>query len=68
MRLEIAREILTRANAEPIGLCIRTNMVHALNNQLSVFRKDLGFDNLMFCIPSIPDHLFIVHKSMELEV
>lgn len=68
MRTEILRELLERADKEPLGLRVRTNMTNPMVNQLSEVRTALGLTHLMIARPSEPDWVFIVHKSAELEV
>lgn len=67
MRTEILQELLERADAEPLGLRVRTNMVSALSNKIYEVKNSLGLDHLMIARPSEPDWLFIIHKSVELE-
>ena len=67
MRTEILQELLERANAEPLGLAVRTNMTHAMNGHISEARTRLGFHHLMVARPSQEGWLFIIHKSVELE-
>ncbi len=59
--------ILLRAQEEEIGLAVKTNNTQRLQTDFSNFtRENKQFQDLMFCLPSLPDLVFIVKKSVEL--
>jgi hypothetical protein len=59
--------MLLRAQEEEIGLAIKTNNTQRMQMALSDFvRGNERFSDLMFCLPSLPDLVFIVKKSVEL--
>ena len=70
MTPDILTSLLSRAAAEPIGLVIETNNPKAMSVTLQDHRKSLGdmrLADLVIAVPSIPDHIYIYHRSMSLD-
>jgi hypothetical protein len=67
MRQEILRELLEQAAEQPIGLCITTTNQNALLHRLQLLQRELQVPDIMLCSPSIPDTIFIVRRSVELD-
>lgn len=68
MKDDLIIDLLNRALECDIGLWIETNNVRVLNNALSDMKKHSDkWASLMICIPSIDNHILIVHKSVELD-
>ena len=59
--------VMQRAQGVEIGLAIKTNNTQGLQIEFCNFiRKNPQFSDLMFCLPSLPDLVYIVKKSVEL--
>ncbi len=59
--------MLLRAQQEELGLAIRTNNTQRMQIELCNYtRENEQFQDLMFCLTSLPDLVFIVKKSVEL--
>ena len=59
--------LMERAQSEEIGLAVKTNNTGGLQvNFCNFIRENPQFKDLMFCIPSLPDQVWIVKKSVEL--
>lgn len=58
--------VFERAREEEIGLVLKTNNTKGLQIELDHWAKANGYNDLMACIPSIPDVVFLVKKSVEL--
>lgn len=68
MKPAILVELLERAKAEPIGLAISTTNPHALEAQLGTIRREINLQGeIMICRPSLEGHVFLVHRSLELD-
>ena len=59
-------ELLRRASEEPYGLKIHTTSATALRARLYEVQREVQAPDIMICVPSIPDHIFIARKSQEL--
>lgn len=60
-------EAIKRAREEPYGMCITCTGVVPVRNVLHQIMNELGYTDLMICIPSTPDTIFIVKRSVELD-
>lgn len=58
-------ELLESAANEPYGLCINTTNPDRLGQELHEQRTKLGLE-LMICKPTLPNTLFLIHRSLEL--
>jgi hypothetical protein len=67
MRLEILQTLLERASAEPLGLAIETNNVQRLVTLLHEAKDGVPNLSVIICIPSIPNTVFLVQRSVELD-
>lgn len=63
-------EILERALEEEIGLDVEITNAPQFQTNIAGWREKYGhgrYDSLMVCLPGIPNHVYIVKKSVELE-
>lgn len=61
-------ELLARALTEELGLIVTTNNPHAMSLKLhAVKRNDPRFFGLEITVPSTPDTIMIVKKTVELD-
>lgn len=65
MKPEQALELLDLAREQELGLVVETNNVKAMVNKIT--EAAVPYEDLMVCIPSVPDRVFIVKKSVELD-
>lgn len=66
MRPDILVELLRRASAEPWGLYIGTNNPKQMAWYLHEAQRDLNAD-VMICVPSLENTVFLVRRSVELD-
>jgi hypothetical protein len=67
MKPETMEAMLLRAQEEEIGLAIKTNNTKRFQESICDFiRANKQFSDLMACLPSLPDLVYIVKKSVEL--
>lgn len=66
-RDELYVELLDRASDEEIGLVVETSNARRLAAKLYELVKLDRYKNLMICTPSIPDHIFITQRTVELD-
>lgn len=67
MKSELCFGVLNRALEEELGLAIESNNPKQLSFYLHECVKGLDkYADLMICIPSLPDHIFITKRSVEL--
>lgn len=65
---ETFKSILDRALSEPLGLYIECVNPKSFEVQISRIKSVYpNYDSLMVCIPSLPETVFLVKKSVELE-
>jgi hypothetical protein len=65
----ILTELLARAESEPFGLAVSTTNAKALQYQLANLQRALGSNRrhpVIACLPSTPDTVFLVKRSVEL--
>ena len=68
MKPQLLTELLNKAKEEELGLAIETTNAKQLSIQLDNHKRWLDeFEGLMICLPSIEGHVFIIHKSVELD-
>ena len=69
MKPELLVELLDRALGEELGLVIETNNPGTLQNELQRAKRELGdqYKQLLVCIPSIGNHVFLTKLSVELD-
>lgn len=65
MRLEILQALLARAAEEPFGLVLEVVNPKLAVNELSEANRDS--DEIIICTPSIPNTVFLVKRSVELD-
>lgn len=64
---ELIRSALEKAMTEEIGICLKVHNPKQAQFKFDEWRKaNEPFAGLVIAIPSIPDHIFIVKKSVEL--
>lgn len=61
---ELVRNLFQRAMEEELGLVVTTNNTPRFVTKWHDLAK--GYDQIMICIPSIPNCIFLVKKSVEL--
>ena len=67
MKPELLIDLLSRALTEELGLVVGTNNPHALTMKLHEIRKaNPIFDNLELTVPSTPNTVMVVKKTVEL--
>lgn len=68
MRPQLFLDLLDRALTEEIGLVVTTNNPKQLSDRLLETKKDQDqYAGLEICIPSTPNTVMIVKKSVDLE-
>lgn len=68
MNPAIIHDLFRRAISEELGVVITTNNPHAMGRDLHLFRKDHPeFASIEINIPSTPDTIMLVKKSVELD-
>ena len=65
MKQEILLELCNRAMSEEMGLVIDCVNPKKLSDHLHMVAKD--FDALMVCVPSTPDTVMLVKKTVSLD-
>ena len=67
MREEIYLNLLDRAMEEELGLAVETNNPQRLSSILHEHSKLDKYAPLQICVPSIPEYVFIAHRTVELD-
>ena len=68
MKPELLRSLLDRALEEELGLVIETNNPHQIEIKIHEVKKTtLKYDGLIVAIPSTPETVFLVKKTVELD-
>lgn len=60
-------EAIKRAQGETYGIALTTSSVSMVRNILTQISNELGATDVAICVPSTPDTIFIVKRSVELE-
>jgi len=64
----LLRDLFARASTEELGLVISTNNPHGMSLRLHEFRRDHPtFANIEITIPSTPETVMLVKKTVELD-
>lgn len=67
MKREIIEGLLDRALTEEIGLVVDCTNPGKFEIEVSNFRKNINkYDDLIICMPAIPDTIFIAKRTVEL--
>lgn len=67
---ETYHSLFARAISEELGIYVNVTNAPQFQHNLDVWRKSCGvqeFSEIMVCVPSVPDKVFLVKKSVELE-
>ena len=68
MKEELLYDLLNRALTEELGLVVETNNPHALEIKLhAIKRASTRYAEIEITIPSTPDTIMLVKKSVELD-
>ncbi len=68
LKPELLAGLLHKAVDEPIGIEVKTNNAKRLQIELDEFKRSQSdWAELMCCLTTYPDTLFIIHKSVELD-
>ena len=67
LREEIYLNLLDRALDEELGLAVETNNPMRLSHLLHDYSKLDRYSSLAICVPSLPNHVFITQRTVELD-
>ena len=68
MKPELLRSLLDRALEEELGLVVETNNPHQIEIKIHEVKKTTHkYDGLIVAIPSTPETVFLVKKTVELD-
>lgn len=68
MKQELLYDLLNRALEEELGLVVSTNNPHQMSMKLHEIKKSHSrYADIEIAIPSTPDTIFLVKKSVELD-
>ena len=67
LREEIYLNLLDRALEEELGLVVETSNPSRLSHLLHDYSKLDRYSSLAICVPSIPNHVFITQRTVELD-